>query len=88
MVQSTTTDQAPETRPNDLPTLPPKRQSDSETSWTDPWAAAAPSLEPMMSQVITDEINRDPVEVRRLRRALEEALEGRLIPLHDAMPSA
>ena len=84
-----TTEQAPTTLVEDgLRTLPPKRPVDSETSWTDPWAAAAASIEPMMSQVITGEINRDPAEVTRLRRSLRDALEGRLIPLRDAMPSA
>lgn len=37
-------------------------------------------------QRITDEINSDPEEVERLRKAREQARTGQTTPLRDAMP--
>ena len=66
-----------------LPRLPPKRAEDTETAWADPWSATRESREVVMSRVITDEINRDPSEVKRLMKARQEVREGRLYPRRD-----
>lgn len=36
--------------------------------------------------VITNEINRDPVEVARLQRSIEQARNGQTVPWRIAMP--
>ena len=67
-----------------LPTLPPKRAEESETAWADPWKATQPAREAMvaeeMGRRITDEINRDPAEVERLRKTRRDVREGRRSP--------
>lgn len=40
-----------------------------------------------MGQLITDEINSDPEEVARLRRAIQQSREGKRRRLDDAMPN-
>jgi hypothetical protein len=79
--------------------LPPKQPNDTETAWEDPWAAISPeawealeehapegSLVPDAQAVgrrITEEINADPAEVRRLRSARRNARAGRTYPRHS-----
>lgn len=67
-----------------LRTLPPKRPGDDETAWADVWEATQPAREAMVAREwgrrITDEINRDPAEVERLRKARRDVREGRRSP--------
>jgi len=71
----------------ELPTLPPKRAEDTETAWADPWSATRESRQIVMSRLITDEINRDPAEVKRLTKARQDARAGHLYPRHDGTKS-
>lgn len=82
-----------------LPVLPPKRPQDTQTAWEDPWAAISPdawgALEEQASEEglrpdaravgrrITEEINSDPEEVARLRKARKDARDGKTFPRHD-----
>ncbi len=82
-----------------LQPLPPKRPEDTQTAWEDPWAAISPeawkALEEhadekipvpdahAVGRRITEEINADPKEVRRLRRARQHARDGKTYPRHD-----
>jgi hypothetical protein len=82
-----------------LPVLPPKRPQDTQTAWEDPWAAISPdawkALEEqagergfrpdahVVGRRITEEINLDPEEVRRLRKARQHARDGKTYPRHD-----
>lgn len=70
------------TGPN-LETLPPKKSTETETAWVDPWVAAEEAQEKITGQAITDAINADPDEVARLRRARKAAREGRWFPRPD-----
>lgn len=63
-----------------LPTLPPKRAEETETSWTNPWEASEPAREIVTGKEITDAINADPDEVARLRKSIQEAREGHRSP--------
>lgn len=68
------------TDPERLTTLPPKSAEGAETSWADPWAATQPAREAVRGREITDAIDSDPDEVDRLRRARQQAREGRMAP--------
>jgi hypothetical protein len=79
--------------------LPPKRSQDTQTAWDDPWGAisqdawealeeqaGAMNLVPDLHEVgrrITEEINSDPEEVARLRKARQDARDGKTYPRHD-----
>lgn len=75
-----------------MSTLPPKRAEDDETAWADPWKVTQPEREAMvaeeMGRRITNEINRDPAEVARLRKARRDAREGRRSPRRAASKSS
>jgi hypothetical protein len=75
-----------------------KRPEDSQTAWEDPWAAARKARQELeersgekylphsartVGRRITKEINADPEEVDRLRKAREEARAGKIFPRHD-----
>lgn len=72
--------------------LPRKSEEASETRWDDPWGATQETREQIytraqfltdlaiVSQKITDEINRDPREVARLRKSRQQAREGKRRP--------
>ena len=80
-----------------LTTLPPKRPRDTQTAWEDPWAAisqeAWEALEEQAGDLmpdahavgrrITEEINADPAEVKRLRKARKNARAGKTFPRHS-----
>jgi len=84
--------------------LPPKRPQDTQTAWEDPWAAISPAawealeehaagmnLAPDARAVghrITEEIDADPAEVRRLRRARTNARAGKTYPRHSDTKSS
>jgi hypothetical protein len=87
-----------ETRGNNLRTLPPKRPDETQTAWEDPWAAAASARRDLgpgtpygaedlnaraVGHAITAAINADPAEVARLRKARQEAREGKTRPWRD-----
>ena len=86
-----------------LKILPAKRPEDTSTPWEDPWAAATVAREALESQAgrsylppgtptvghrITEEIDADPSEVRRLKRARTNARAGRLYPRHSDTKSS
>ena len=82
-----------------LRVLPPKRPEDTQTAWDDPWAAISPDAWKAMEEQagekglhpdaravgrrITEEINADPEEVARLRKARQHARAGKTYPRHD-----
>jgi hypothetical protein len=78
-----------------LRALPPKRPQDTQTAWEDPWAAISPDAWEVLEEKgllpdaravghrITEEINSDPEEVARLRKARKEARDGKTFPRHD-----
>jgi hypothetical protein len=80
--------------------LPRKREEASESRWDDPWGATPETREQIytrenfltdlaiVSQQITDEINRDPKEVARLRKARQQAREGKRRPVRRATKSS
>lgn len=66
-----------------------KRPKDTQTAWEDPWAAARKARQEMeersgepVGRRITEEINADPAEVERLRRARREARVRKTFPRH------
>ena len=77
-----------------LTTVPNRPDAESETEWRDPWAVAQeiratlpkPARNEFLvdlsrvSHRITDEINADPVEAQKLRKARQEAREGKTFP--------
>jgi hypothetical protein len=81
-----------------LTTLPPKRPDDTQTAWEDPWAAISKEVWEAQEQAggmnlapdahavgrrITEEINADPAEVKRLRSARKNARAGKTFPRHS-----
>jgi len=84
-------------------TLPARTDAQTETDWRDPWAATeqarrtlhdAQTAKPdfladihKVSRRITDEINADPMEVQKLRKARQEAREGRTSPRRNGTKS-
>jgi hypothetical protein len=81
--------------------LGPKRALESETAWVDPWEATKEAREAIAPQTrarfledlhrvgrqITDEISRDPEEVRRLRESIRQADEGQARPMRRSRAS-
>jgi len=76
--------------------LPDRTENQSETDWRDPWTATeearrtVPFLADLhkVSRRITDEINADPLEVQKLRKAREDAREGKASPRSDDTKSS
>jgi hypothetical protein len=81
-----------------LTKLPPKRPDDTQTAWEDPWAAISKEAWEAQEQAggtnlapdahtvggrITEQINADPAEVKRLRRARKNARAGKTFPRHS-----
>jgi hypothetical protein len=75
----------------------PKRPDDTQTAWEDPWAAARKARQELeeksgekylphdahtVGRRITEEINADPEEVDRLRKARQDARAGKIFPRH------
>jgi hypothetical protein len=80
--------------------LGPERPSDTQTAWQDPWAATravsreTPYVKAIRRQAgttgqqITDQIDADPAEVSRLRRARQSARRGKTFPRHSDTQSS
>jgi hypothetical protein len=77
-----------------------KRPGDTQTAWEDPWSATKTARETTphgaavlrearpVGQRITEEINADPEEVERLRKARRDARDGKTFPRHSDTKSS
>jgi len=77
-----------------------RSRNSQTTAWEDPWSATREALETTphgeairkearpVGQRITEEINADPEEVERLRKARKEAREGKTYPRHSDTKSS